>query len=192
MRCADIETATGALEQIEERAGVVQTPSALGLMWRCRALVRDDDQTESSFSSSIECLGMSPWRSELARTHLLYGEWLRRKKRRMDARVELRKAYDMFDLMGARAFAERARVELAATGERARTRRVESASNLTVRELQITRLAADGLTNGEIASQLFISPHTVEYHLRKVFQKLGVRSRVQLAKALPVTSEMGE
>ena len=103
-----------------------------------------------------------------ARTHLLYGEWLRRKKRRMDARVEL-----------------------AATGERARTRRVESASNLTVRELQITRLAAGGLTNGEIASQLFISPHTVEYHLRKVFQKLGIRSRVQLAKAIPVTSEMG-
>jgi DNA-binding CsgD family transcriptional regulator len=109
----------------------------------------------------------------------------------MDARVELRKAHDMFDSMGARAFGERARLELAATGERARTRRVESASNLTVRELQITRLAADGLTNGEIASQLFISPHTVEYHLRKVFQKLGIRSRVQLAKAIPVTSEMG-
>jgi DNA-binding CsgD family transcriptional regulator len=186
MRCSDMKTAAGALEQVEERALVVQTPSALGLMWRCRALVWDNDQTGSSFSDAIEWLEKSPWRTELARTHLLYGEWLRRKKRRTEARVELRKAHDMFESMGAKAFAQRARLELEATGERARTRRVESASDLTVRELQIARLAADGLTNGEIASQLFISPHTVEYHLRKVFQKLGVRSRFHLAKALSI------
>ena len=117
------------------------------------------------------------------------GEWLRRKKRRSDARVELRKAHDMFEPMGARAFAERARLELEATGERARTRHVESTSDLTVRELQIARLAADGLTSREIASQLFISPHTVEYHLSNVFQKLGIRSRIHLAKAIPDTAE---
>ena len=185
MRCADVTTATKALEQIEERALVVQTPFALGLMWRCRALVHDDDETQSSFSSAIEWFEKSPWRTELARTHLLYGEWLRRKKRRTDARVELRRAHGMFDSMGAKAFAERARVELAATGERARTRSVESASDLTVRELQIAQLAAEALTSRQIASQLFISPNTVEYHLKKVFQKLGVKSRVQLAKAIP-------
>ena len=191
MRCADVKTATEALEQIEERALVVQTPFALGAMWRCRALVSDDDRTESSFSSAIEWFEKSPCRTDLARTHLLYGEWLRRKKRRSDARVELRKAHDMFESMGARAFAERARLELEATGERARTRRVESTSDLTVRELQIARLAADGLTSREIASQLFISPHTVEYHLSNVFQKLGVRSRIHLAKAIPDTAETG-
>jgi DNA-binding CsgD family transcriptional regulator len=191
MRCGDAKTATEALAQVEERALVVQTPFALGLLWRCRALVLDDDKTESSFRSAIEWFEKSPWRTELARTHLLYGEWLRRKKRRTDARVELRRAHEMFEAMEARAFSERARIELAATGERARTRRVESASDLTVREFQIARLAADGFTSREIASQLFISPNTVEYHLKKVFQKLGVRSRIHLAKALPVTAGDG-
>ncbi len=190
MRCAEVKTATEALEQIEERAQAVKTPHALGLMWRCRALVWDDDRTESSFNRAIECFGNSPWCTELARTHLLYGEWLRRKRRRADAREELRKAHDLFESFGAKAFAERAQAELAATGERARTRRVESASNLTVRELQIAQLAADGLTSREIASQLFISPHTVEYHLKKVFQKLGVRSRIQLVKVIPDNAEM--
>jgi DNA-binding CsgD family transcriptional regulator len=128
--------------------------------------------------------------TDLARTHLHYGEWLRRKKRRSDARVELRKAYDMFDSMGAKTFAERARLELEATGERARTARVDSASDLTVRELQIARLAANGLTSREIASQLFISPHTVEYHLRRVFQKLGVRSRIHLVRAISDPADM--
>ena len=99
MRCADIKTATEALEQIEERALVVRTPFALGAMWRCRALVSDDDRTESSFNSAIDWFEKSPCRTDLARTHLLYGEWLRRKKRRTDARVELRTAHDMFELM---------------------------------------------------------------------------------------------
>jgi DNA-binding CsgD family transcriptional regulator len=189
MRCGDVTNATEALVQIEARAQLVQTPFALGVMWRGRALVRDDEQTESSFRRAIEWFEQSPWRTDLAHTHLLYGEWLRRKKRRTDARVELRMAHDMFEPMGARAFAERARLELAATGERARTRRVASTSDLTVRELQIARLAADGLTSREIAFQLFISPNTVEYHLKKVFQKLGVRSRVQLARAIPDSAE---
>jgi DNA-binding CsgD family transcriptional regulator len=191
MRCADVTTAAAAMAQIEERALVVQTPFALGLMWRCRALARDEDQTESSFRSAIEWFEKSPWRTELARTHLLYGEWLRRQKRRSDARVELRTAHGMFESMGARIFAERARLELEATGERARTRQAESAADLTIRELQIARLAADGLTSREIASQLFISPHTVEYHLKKVFQKLGVRSRIHLAKAIPHAAKVG-
>jgi DNA-binding CsgD family transcriptional regulator len=191
MRCSDVKTATMALEQVEEQAQVVQTPFALGLMWRCRALVSDDEQTESSFRRAIGWLEKSPWRTELARTHLLYGEWLRRKKRRTDAREELRRAHYMFESMGAKAFTERARLELEATGERARARTVQTASDLTARELQIARLAADGLANREIASQLFISPHTVEYHVKKVFQKLGVRSRIQLVKAIPNDFEIG-
>jgi DNA-binding CsgD family transcriptional regulator len=188
MRCTDVEAAQDALIQITERAQAVQTPFALGLMWRCRALVKDDDQTESAFASAIECFEKSPWKTELARTHLLLGEWLRRKKRRTEARDQLRTAYDFFAAIGARAFAERTRFELEATGERARSRRIETTTDLTVRELQIARLAANGLTSREIASQLFISPNTVEYHLKKVFQKLGVRSRIQLAKAIPDVS----
>ena len=189
MRCEELETAKKALGQVEERARVARTAFAMSLMWRCRAIVRDDDQTESSFTKAIEYATQSPWRTELARTHLLYGEWLRRKKRRVDARVELRGAYEMFESMGAKAFAERARFELEATGEHARARNVQSVSDLTARELQIARLAADGLTSRAIATQLFISPHTVEYHLTKVFQKLGVRSRGYLAKALPTTDD---
>jgi DNA-binding CsgD family transcriptional regulator len=192
MRCADVRTATEALEQVEERAQVVKTPFALGLMWRCKALVRDDDETEPSFRSAIELFGKSLWHTEVARTHLLYGEWLRRKKRRTDARAELRRAHDMFQSMGAKSFAERARIELAASGERARTRSVESGSDLTARELQIAQLAADGLTSREIASQLFISPNTAAYHLKKVFQKLGINSRTQLVRALPDAIEMDE
>jgi DNA-binding CsgD family transcriptional regulator len=191
MRCAEIKIATEALEQIEEQAHIVQTPYALGMMWRCRALVWENDQGETSFNKALEHIGKSPWRTEVARTHLLFGEWLRREKRRADARVELRTAHEMFQTMGAGAFAERARLELEATGERARPRSVQSPTELTVRELQIARLAGDGLTSREIASQLFISPHTVEYHLTKVFQKLGVRSRRYLAKALPVNTQNG-
>lgn len=191
MRCSDVRRASKYLEQVEERAEVVKTPFALGLMWRCRALVRDDDETEPSFRRAIESFGKSLWHTEAARTHLLYGEWLRRKKRRADARMELRKAHDMFESMGAKLFTERARVELAASGERARTRGIESGSDLTARELQIAQLAADGLTSREIASQLFISPNTAAYHLKKVFQKLGISSRTQLVKALPDPTEMG-
>jgi len=134
---------------------------------------------------SLEALASTVWRTELARTQLVYGEWLRRQKRRIDAREQLRSAYEMFAAMGAKGFAERARVELLATGERARSRQADSAQDLTPRELQIARLAADRATSREIAAQLFISPNTVDYHLRKVFVKLGVRSRRELSVHLP-------
>jgi DNA-binding CsgD family transcriptional regulator len=185
LRCGNTKEATEALAQIEARAQVVETPYALGLMWRCRALVSDDEGTQPSFDRSIEYLEKSPWATELARTHLLYGEWLRRGRRGLEARAQLRTAYEMFESMGANAYAQRARLELEATGGRTGRRRVETGSDLTVRESQIAGLAADGLTNREIASRLFISPNTVEYHLNKAFVKLGVSRRNALAKALP-------
>jgi DNA-binding NarL/FixJ family response regulator len=124
-------------------------------------------------------------RFELARAHLLYGEWLRREGRRIDAREQVRRAHVMLSAMGAEAFAERARRELAATGETVRKRSVETRDRLTAQEAQIARLARDGLSNAEIGARLFISPRTVEYHLHKVFTKLGIRSRIQLDDALP-------
>jgi DNA-binding NarL/FixJ family response regulator len=124
-------------------------------------------------------------RPELGRAHLLYGEWLRREGRRTDARGELRSAYDLFAAIGMEAFAERARHELQATGEIVRKRSVETLDDLTAQELQIARLASDGRTNPEIGAQLFLSPRTVEWHLRKVFSKLGVTSRRELRAALP-------
>jgi DNA-binding CsgD family transcriptional regulator len=184
MRCGETKAAAQALAQIEERAVVVETPYAMGLMWRCRALVSTDNQTQSSFDRSIEWFEKSSWATERARTHLLYGEWLRRRNQRIDARTQLRAAYEMFESMGAKAYASRARAELKATGERARRRRVDTATDLTVRELQVAALAGEGLTNREIASRLFISPSTVDYHLGKAFVKLGVNRRNALAKTL--------
>jgi DNA-binding CsgD family transcriptional regulator len=184
MRCGDTKAATQALAQIEERAQAVETPYALGLMWRCRALVSDDSQSRASFDRSIDWFKKSLWGTELARTHLLYGEWLRRRNQRVEARTQLRTAYETFDSMGAKAYADRARTELEATGERPRKRRVDTATDLTVRESQIAGLAAEGLTNREIASRLFISPSTVDYHLGKAFLKLGINRRNALAKAL--------
>ena len=123
-------------------------------------------------------------RVDLARARLLYGEWLRRERRRMDARTELREAHERFSEFGMEAFAERARVELEATGEHARTRTVDTLGDLTPQEAQISRLAAQGRSNKEIAAQLFISPSTVEYHLRKVFRKLDVKTRIELVNVL--------
>jgi DNA-binding CsgD family transcriptional regulator len=185
MRCGDHEAATGALASLAERATASGTPWAVGLLARCRALVADDSSAEVLYEEALQQLGKTTWLTEVARTHLLYGEWLRRQKRRLQAREQLRWAYEMFDTMGARSFAERARVELLATGERARTRRAETAHDLTFRELQIARLAGQRKTSREIGGQLYISANTVDYHLRNVFQKLGISSRRDLAGLLP-------
>ena len=184
MRCNAREVAVDALDVLDERATASGTPWGLGLLARCRAMVSDSASAADLYEESLEHLGRTSCGTDIARTHLVYGEWLRRQKRRTEAREQLRRAFEMFDGMGAKPFAERARVELLATGERARARRVETAHDLTSRELQIVRLAAERATSREIASQLFISANTVDYHLRKVFQKLGVTSRRDLSGVL--------
>ena len=140
---------------------------------------------EELYREAIDRFGRTQLRPELARAHLLYGEWLRRAGRRIDAREQLREAYEMLTVMGVEGFAERARRELLATGENVRKRRVETTGDLTAQEAQIARLARDGLSNPEISTQLFLSPRTVEWHLRKVFAKLDISSRKQLRGALP-------
>jgi DNA-binding CsgD family transcriptional regulator len=182
VRSGDAAGAEAALARLAERAEATQTPWALGLLARSRALMADDP--EPYYREAIEQLVRSGLGPELGRAHLLYGEWLRRERRRRDAREHLRAAYEMLDAMGVEAFAQRASVELMATGERARARVEETRDQLTPQEQQVARLAADGDSNAEIAAQLFISPHTVAYHLRKVFAKLGITSRGHLGAAL--------
>jgi DNA-binding CsgD family transcriptional regulator len=174
-----------AHEWLAERARVTPTEWALGIEARVRALLSQGEQADPLYRESIERLGTTRVRFELARAHLLYGEWLRRQRRRADARQQLRTAREMFEAMGVGAFAERATRELGGPRETARTSTVEVRDELTVQEAQIARLARDGLSNPEIGSRLFISPRTVEYHLRKVFTKLGISSRGQLARVLP-------
>jgi DNA-binding CsgD family transcriptional regulator len=147
-------------------------------------LLSDGEAAERLYRQAIERLERTRVRVELARAHLLYGEWLRRERRGLEAREQLRHAHQLFTEFGMEAFAERARIELEATGEHARKRTVETRDDLTPQEAQISRLAADGATNREIATQLFISPNTVDYHLRKAFRKLGVKSRHQLTQHL--------
>jgi DNA-binding CsgD family transcriptional regulator/tetratricopeptide (TPR) repeat protein len=181
MRSGDDQTAKEALRWLEERATPAGTPWALGILARCRALMTDDEQAEVWFAESVEHLSQTRLRIEVARTHLLYGEWLRRKKRRADARVELRTAHGMFADMGAAGFAERARLELLATGEHAgRRAAADGGRELTPQERRIAELAGGGATNTEIATRLFITQSTVEYHLNKVFRKLDITSRRQL------------
>ena len=176
------EEAAAALGRLTERTQASGTEWALGTEARCRALLGDD---ESRYQESVERLARSRAVVELARSRLVYGEWLRRENRRLDAREQLRAAHEMFSRMGAEAFAERARRELVATGEMVRKRTGETPDQLTAQEAQVARLAAQGYTNPEIGAQLFISPRTVEYHLHKVFPKLGISSRRELRKALP-------
>jgi DNA-binding CsgD family transcriptional regulator len=171
-----------ALEWLSERTRVISSGWASGIEARVRALLSEGEVAESLYRQSIEHLSSTRARLELARTHLLYGEWLRRERRRLDAREHLRTALEAFTRMGAEAFARRAERELLAAGERAGKRTVDTLDQLTPQETQIARLAANGNTNREIAAQLFISPSTVEYHLRKAFRKLDVKSRTQLAQ----------
>jgi DNA-binding CsgD family transcriptional regulator len=173
-----------AFEWLSERTGVISSGWLSGIAARVRALLSEGETAEALYRESIAHLSRTRVRLELARTHLLYGEWLRRERRRIDAREHLRTALAAFTAMGAEAFAARAEREMLATGERARKRTVNTSDELTPQEVQISRLVAEGHTNREIAAQLFISPSTVEYHLHKMFRKLRVKSRTQLARRL--------
>jgi DNA-binding CsgD family transcriptional regulator len=180
-RTGDRETAAQAVRRLEERAGASGTDWGLGALANARALLADDaDLADSLYTEAIERLERTRVVLHLARTRLQYGEWLRRVNRRVDARRHLNEAHEMYTRMGAQAFAERARRELIATGEKVRKQPLSAGGELTAQEAQIARLAGDGLTNQEIGAHLFISTHTVEWHLRKVFVKLGVTSRRQL------------
>jgi DNA-binding CsgD family transcriptional regulator len=179
------ERAAGALQRLSGMARACGTDWALGAEARSRALLSDGDPAESLYRDAIDRFGRAGLRVDLARAHLVYGEWLRRQRRRRDARDQLGRAYEIFDSVGAAAFAERARTELRAAGGHARQQTTETPDTLTAQEALIARLAGDGASNPQIAAQLFISPATVAYHLRKVFTKLGISSRNQLAPALP-------
>jgi DNA-binding CsgD family transcriptional regulator len=181
-RTADRALLEFAAEWLSERTRAISSGWASGIEARVRALLSEGEVAESQYRQSIAHLTGTRVRLELSRTHLLYGEWLRRERRRLDAREHLRTALEAFTSMGAGAFARRAERELLATGEHARSRTVDTLDQLTPQETQIARLAANGDTNRDIAAQLFISPSTVEYHLRKAFRKLGVKSRTQLAQ----------
>jgi DNA-binding CsgD family transcriptional regulator len=184
VRTDELDLARAAFELLSERTQASGTEWALGVEARSRALLTDGDAAEPLYREAIERLGRSRGVVHLARARLLYGEWLRRENRRVDAREQLRQAHDTFGTIGATGFAERARRELTATGDTVRRLTVETRDELTPQEAQVARLAQRGRTNPEIGAELFISPRTVEYHLHKVFTKLGIRSRKELRAAL--------
>jgi DNA-binding CsgD family transcriptional regulator len=179
------DEAAAALALLEARTAVAGTSWALGMQARSRALLSAGEEADEAYREAIDHLGRSRILVHAARAQLLYGEWLRREQRRGEAREQLRRAHETFSRIGAQAFADRAGRELAATGETVPRRSAEAREHLTAQEAQIARLAADGHTNPEIGAQLFISPRTVEYHLRKVFTKLGIGSRRELRGVLP-------
>ncbi|HYX59172.1 MAG TPA: LuxR C-terminal-related transcriptional regulator, partial [Streptosporangiaceae bacterium] len=188
-RTGDTGVAAEALTRLAEFTRAGGTDFGLGIEARSRALLSAGETAENLYREAIERLGRTRLRPELARAHALYGEWLCRENRRTDAREQLRTAHDMLAVMGAEAFAERARHELLAAGETVHQRTAEPVSALTAQEAHIARLAADGQTNPEIAAQLFLSARTVEWHLHKIFTKLGSSSRRQLREALPGGSD---
>jgi DNA-binding CsgD family transcriptional regulator len=183
-RGGDIELARDALERLVQTTQPSGTDLARAVEARSRALLSAGELAERLYHEALDGLSRTSLRPEVARARLLYGEWLRRENRRIDAREQLRTAYDQFTGIGMEAFAERARRELLATGERVRQRSLETRDDLTAQERQIAQLAREGLSNPEIGARLFLSPRTVEWHLRKVFTKLGIRSRRELAAAL--------
>ena len=183
-RTGEIERAADALACLSRTARAGASDWGLGVEARSRALLSHGESAERLYSEAVERLGRARLRVDLARAHLVYGEWMRRGRRRRDARAQLRTAFEMFNAMGLDAFAGRAERELLATGERVGKRRAESRDELTTQEAQVARLARDGLSNAEIGERLFISQHTVAYHLRKVFSKLDITSRSQLDRVL--------
>ncbi len=183
-RTGNNELSSQGLDRLSEWTQAGGTDWGLGVEARCRALLAEGEPADQLYEEAIGRLGRTPMRPELARAHLLYGEWLRRQRRRSDARKQLRVAWQMLDEIGMEAFAERARRELRATGESVNRRTLTFQADLTPQESQIARLAADGLSNPEIGTRLFLSPRTVQYHLGKIFTKLHITSRIQLARAL--------
>jgi DNA-binding NarL/FixJ family response regulator len=184
VRTARPDVAADALERVMAATAPSSTDWGRGMQARCRALLSEGESAERLHREAIERLGRTRRRPELARAHLLYGEWLRRENRRVDARVQLRAAHDQFASIGMEAFAERARKELEVSGEKVRKRTVETRDDLTAQERQIAALARQGLSNPEIGARLFLSPRTVEWHLHNVFGKLGIRSRRELADVM--------
>jgi DNA-binding CsgD family transcriptional regulator len=189
-RTGEVDRTADAIERLSRSARAGGSDWGLGVEARSRALLSDGDVAEGLYREAIERLQRTRLRVDLARAHLVYGEWLRRERRRLDAREQLRTALEMFRRMDVEGFAGRAERELSATGERARKRTVETREELTAQEAQIARLARDGLSNSAIGERLFISQHTVAYHLRKVFTKLDITSRNQLGRVLPPSSDL--
>jgi DNA-binding CsgD family transcriptional regulator len=184
-RSANPELAADALTRLRPRTQAAGTAWALGIEARSRALLSDGTVPEELYREAISQFEESGIRSALARAHLIYGEWLRRERRRSDARDQLRRAKEMFTQMGAKAFANRAGRELLATGETARKRTADTGDELTPHEARIARLARDGASNQEIADQLFVSRKTIEHHLHKIYLKLDITSRQRLDRVLP-------
>jgi DNA-binding CsgD family transcriptional regulator/tetratricopeptide (TPR) repeat protein len=184
LRSGKAKLAAEAVERLTEATAPGNTDWGVGIAARSQALVSQGERAERLYREAIERLTRTSFRPELARAHLLYGEWLRRQRHRGEARAQLRTAYEMLDAMGMKAFADRARRELAETGETVREHSVDTSTELTAQEAQVARLARDGLSNPEISARLFISARTVQYHLSKVFTKLDITSRAQLDRAL--------
>jgi DNA-binding CsgD family transcriptional regulator len=191
VRSGQSQLSVRALQLLIRAIQASGTDSGLGIGARCRALLAEGDEADRLYREAIDRLGRASIRVQLARAHLLYGEWLRRERRRVDAREQLRTAFEMFNAMGIETLAVRAERELLATAEHARKRSVETRDELTAQEAQVARLARDGHSNAEIGQRLFISQHTVAYHLRKVFSKLDITSRNQLGRALPERATTG-